>query len=321
MRLNPSDRFLATAPLFSATGTSYTLYTFLSGGAVVLMDGFSPEAFCRLVEAERVSGAFLFEPMVYDLKRSGLLSRHDLSSLRTGTGTPLTPKSFRWLIEDLGMTDFTNAYGMSETSNAACRSFWYESTEDRVATAGQPLPGIDLAIVDLDSNRPAKPGEVGEIRIRSYTVMAGYYKMEKETADAVDADGWLHTGDLGELRPDGRLIFRGRIKEMIKPGGFNVATLEIEDFIKTFPGVREAALVGVPDERLGEVGYAFVEAEPGAAIDIGALKHYCREHIAAFKIPRDIELITDWPRTSTGKIQRLALKTLARDRASPLPSE
>jgi fatty-acyl-CoA synthase len=108
---------------------------------------------------------------------------------------------------------------------------------------------------------------------------------------------------------------------MIKPGGFNVATLEIEDFIKTFPGIREAALVGVPDERLGEVGYAFVEAEPGAAIDIGALKHYCREHIAAFKIPRDIELITDWPRTSTGKIQRLALKTLARDRASPLPSE
>lgn len=315
MRLNPTDRFLATAPLFSATGTSYTLYTFLAGGAVVLMDGFSPENFCKIVEAERVTGAFLIEPMVYDLQRSPSFSRHDLSSLRTGTGTPLTPKSFRWLIEDLGMTDFTNAYGMSETSNAACRSFWYESTDERVASAGLPLPNVDLAIVDLVSNRPVKAGTVGEIRIRGYTVMAGYHKMEKETADVIDADGWLHTGDLGELRPDGRLMFRGRIKEMIKPGGFNVATLEIENFIKTFPGVREVALVGVPDKRLGEAGYAFIEPEPGVTVDIEAIKGYCREHIATYKIPRDIELISEWPRTGTGKIMRLELKDLARSRS------
>jgi fatty-acyl-CoA synthase len=104
---------------------------------------------------------------------------------------------------------------------------------------------------------------------------------------------------------------------MIKPGGFNVATLEIEDFIKTFPGVHEAALVGVPDERLGEVGYAFVEAEPGSDIDLTALKLYCRDHIASFKVPRDIQLISDWPRTSTGKIRRLALKELAREATAP----
>jgi fatty-acyl-CoA synthase len=317
MRLNPSDRFLATAPLFSATGTSYTLYTFLSGGAVVLMDGFSPEEFCRIVEAERVTGAFLIEPMLYDLRRYEGLSRHDLSSLRTGTGTPLTPKSFRWLVDDFGMSDFTNAYGMSETSNAACRSHWYESTDDRVASVGLPLPGVDLAVVDLDNDQPVKPGQIGEIRIRGYTVMAGYYKMERETTEAIDADGWLHTGDLGELRPDGRLMFRGRIKEMIKPGGFNVATLEIEDFIKTFPGVREAALVGVPDERMGEVGYAFVEPEQGAALDIEAIKKYCRDHIASYKIPRQIEVVADWPRTSTGKIMRMELKGLARGRLSP----
>jgi fatty-acyl-CoA synthase len=317
MRLNPTDRFLATSPLFSATGTSYALYTFLAGGAVVLMDGFSPEEFCRIVETERVTATFLIEPMVYDLQRSASLSRYDLSSLRTGTGSPLTAKSFRWIIEDLGMKDFTNAYGMSETSNAACRSHWYESTDDRVGSAGLPLPGVEIAIIDMDTGKSVKPGEVGEIRIRSYTVMAGYYRMDKETAEAIDAEGWLHTGDLGELRPDGRLIFRGRIKEMIKPGGFNVATLEIEDFIKTFPGVHEAALVGVPDERLGEVGYAFVEAEPGSDIDLTALKLYCRDHIASFKVPRDIQLISDWPRTSTGKIRRLALKELAREATAP----
>jgi fatty-acyl-CoA synthase len=147
--------------------------------------------------------------------------------------------------------------------------------------------------------------------------MAGYYKMEQETAGAIDTDGWLHTGDLGEFRPDGRLMFRGRIKEMIKPGGFNVATLEIEDFIKTFPGVREAALVGVPDERLGEVGYAFVEPEPGADLDIEAIKKYCRDHIAGYKIPRQIEVVAGWPRTSTGKIMRMELKGLARGRLLP----
>lgn len=314
MNLTPSDRYLATSPLFSATGTSFTLSPFLAGAAVVLMDGFSAETFCRSVEEAGVTAAFFVEPMVHDLMTFSGRSRYRLSTLRTGTGAPLTAKSFRWIAEELGASQLTNVYGLSETSNAVCRSYWHEPLEDRIASSGLPMPGVELRIDDLETGRPLPPGGVGEIRVRGYTVCAGYYRMPDETAKAIDPEGWLHTGDLGELRADRRLVFRGRVKEMIKPGGFNVATLEVEDFLKTYPGVREAVLVGVPDARLGEVGYAFIERENGATLDPDAIIQFCKAHIAGYKVPRYVEFVSDWPRTSTGKLRKLELKSRAGQR-------
>lgn len=311
MRFGPSDRFLASAPLFSATGTSYALYTFLSGGAIVVGDGFTAEGFCRIVEQEAVTATFFVEPMVHDLRMFAGRRNYALESLRTGTGSPLSAASFRWIVEELGVSGFTAAYGLSESSNAVARSSWDEPLEDRIATCGLPMPGIELRIDDVETHAPLAAGQIGEIRIRGFNVMAGYYKMPEQTARAVDADGWLHTGDLGELRADGKLVYRGRLKEMIKPSGFNVATLEVEEFIKTLTGVREVALVGVPDERTGEAGYAFVELHPGADLDAQRIIGYCRQHIASYKVPREVEFVTDWPRTSTGKLQKLALKERA----------
>jgi len=181
------------------------------------------------------------------------------------------------------------------------------------------MPGVELRIDDVDSGEPLPAGRVGEIRVRGYTVTAGYYRMPEETAKAIDADGWLHTGDLGELTADGRLVFRGRIKEMIKPGGFNVATLEIEEFIKTFPGVKAAVVVGVPDARLGEVGYAFIEAHPGTHCDAQAIIAHCRAHIASYKVPARVEFVTGWPLTPTGKVRKLELKELAGLRVAAAP--
>jgi fatty-acyl-CoA synthase len=311
MRFGPDDRFLASAPLFSATGTSYAIYSFLSGAAIVVGDGFTPESFCQLVERERITATFFVEPMVHDLKNFAGRFAYSLGTLRTGTGSPLSAASFRWIVEELGLSDFTAAYGLSESSNAVVRSDWNEPLEDKIATCGLPMPGIELRIDDLATGSPVGPGLIGEIRIRGFNVMAGYYRMPEQTARAIDAEGWLHTGDLGELRADGRLVYRGRLKEMIKPSGFNVATLEVEEFIKTIAGVREVALVGVPDERTGEAGYAFVELHPGAELDAQRIIAHCRQHIASYKVPREVEFVTEWPRTSTGKLQKLALKERA----------
>ncbi|MCW5750408.1 MAG: AMP-binding protein [Alphaproteobacteria bacterium] len=314
MNLTTADRYLATSPLFSATGTSFTLSPFLAGGCQVLTDGFSAEAFCRLVEAERISMSFFVEPMVHDLRGFAGLPGFDMRSLRTGTGAPLTRASFTWLVEELGCRELTNVYGLSETSNAVCRSFGTDPLEQRMESSGRPMPGVTLRIDDIDTGETLPAGKVGEIRVKGYTVTAGYYKMPEETAKAIDGDGWLHTGDLGELTPDGRLIFRGRIKEMIKPGGFNVATLEIEEFIKSFPGIKEAVVVGVPDPRQGEVGYAFVESMTGARPAADELIAYCRAHIASYKVPAYVEFVTEWPITPTGKLRKLELKDRAGER-------
>ena len=320
MNLTPADRYLATSPLFSATGTSFTLSPLLAGGCQVLIDGFSAEVFSRTVEAERITQSFFVEPIVHDLMAYAERSRHDLRTLRTGTGAPLTRASFRWLVEDLGCSELTNVYGLSETSNAVCRTFCTDPLESRIESSGPPMPGVELRIDDIDSGNPLPPGRVGEIRVRGYTVTAGYYRMPEETAKAIDADGWLRTGDLGELTADGRLIFRGRIKEMIKPGGFNVATLEIEEFIKTYPGVKAAVLVGVPDARQGEVGYAFIEAQPGAQLEAQAIIAHCRAHIATYKVPAHVEFVSEWPLTPTGKVRKLELKERAGKRFSATPS-
>ncbi|MBK7471074.1 MAG: AMP-binding protein [Betaproteobacteria bacterium] len=179
LNLGMTDRYLATSPLFSATGTSFTLSPYLAGGCSILMDRFSGEAFCRIVEAERVTMSFFVEAMVHDIKAYAARDRYDLSSLRTGTGAPLTPESFRWLVEELGCRDLTNTYGMSESSNAICRSFYNDPLEQRIESSGRPMPGLSLRIDSLVDGRPLNPGEVGEIRVKGYTVTAGYYKMPK----------------------------------------------------------------------------------------------------------------------------------------------
>jgi len=308
MNLGPEDRYLAPVALFSATGTSFTLSPFLAGAAIVLMkDGFSAQKFCELVEAEGITMSFYVEPIVRDLKNYADLDKHDLSTLRTGTGAPLQRETFLWLVEDLGVSDLTNVYGLSETSNAVCRSFWNDPLEDRIVTCGHPMPGIKIRIADPETDEEINGDEMGEIQVNSYTVMPGYFNMPDETAATMTADGWLKTGDLGTIRSDGQLTFRGRFKEMIKPGGFNVATLEVESFIKGVPGVIEVAVVGVPDERMGEIGYAYVETAADAKVEADTIIQHCRAHIASYKVPRYVEFVKDWPLTGSGKIKKLTL--------------
>lgn len=312
LRLGPDDRFLAPVPLFTATGTGYTLSTLFAGGSFVIGRRFSPEHFCRTLQDERITFTFFVDTMVRDLQDFAGLADFDYSHFRTGAGGPLSPAGLRWVVEAFGAAEMCNVYGMSETSNAIARSWWHEPLELRADTNGLPVDGVSVRIVDAETGAVLPAGAVGEIRVSGYTVMAGYYNRPDETAAAFDEGGWLRTGDLGERTADGHLIFRGRLKEMIKPSGFNVATLEIEDFVNRYPGVSEAIVVGVPDRRLGEAAFVFVKPRPGQTIDAGALIDYCRQHIAGYKVPRHVRVVDGFPMTGSGKVRRLELKERAR---------
>ncbi len=321
LQLTQADRYLSCVPLFTATGTFYALATSLAGATMVIADRFEPRLFCELVERERITVSFFVDTIVQDLRAFPDRARYDMTSLRTGTGAPLPTGSFRWLTEAMKIPQLVSAYGMSETSNAVARTRVTDPFEKRSTTSGQPVDGVEIRIADTATNATLPAGTVGEICLRGYVLMKGYYKLPEEDAKAFDGDGWLHSGDLGELDADGFLIYRGRVKEMIKPGGFNVSTQEIEVFLKTHPAVREAVVVGVPDARMGEVGYAYIELAPGQTVAPNALVDHCRASIASYKVPRYVEFVTDWPRTGSQKIRKLELKARAQARLAGTPAE
>ena len=309
--LTTADRYLSCVPLFTATGTFYTLAMWLAGATMVIVDRFEPRLFCETVERERITVSFFVDTIVQDLRAFDERSLYDLSSLRSGTGAPLPTASFMWVTTELDVPQLVSAYGMSETSNAVVRTRITDPLAKRSGTNGRPVDGVRIRIADVETNATLPVGTVGEICISGYVLMKGYYKQPEEDRKAFDAEGWLHSGDLGELDADGYLIYRGRVKEMIKPGGFNVATQEIEVFLKTHPAVREAVVVGVPDRRLGEIGYAYVELHRGAQVDAQALQAYCKASIASYKVPRYVEFVDEWPLTGSQKIRKLELKARA----------
>lgn len=312
LALSEDDCFLASVPLFSATGTSFTLSVTLSGASMVLIDRFTPEVFCRTIERYRVTFSFFFDTIVQDLRHYPQLSEHDLSTLRAGTGAPLSPASFDFLTNEVGVPQVVGVFGMSETSNAICRCTVSDPVQIRRDTSGLPVPGAEISILNVETGMPSPADEVGEIRVAGFMVMKGYYNSPDENAAVFDDQGRLCTGDLGMLRADGRLVYRGRLKDMIKPSGFNVSTQEIELHLSDIPSVREVAVVGVPDERLGEVAFAFVEVGGEGAPSPEEIISQCRAQIASYKVPRYVRLVDSWPRTSTGKIKKQELKEMAR---------
>ncbi|MCW5730160.1 MAG: AMP-binding protein [Alphaproteobacteria bacterium] len=311
VQVTEADAYLLSVPSFSASGVANHVGCLVHGAKLVLMERFSAEEFCRLVERERASMAFFADPLVYDLQRFPRRSEFDLSSLRTGSGGPLSQASFDFLCQEIGLGEMVHTYGMSETSNAVCRGDGRASFAERRRSAGRPLPDIRVRIVDPASGRALAQGEAGEICVGGYTVMAGYYDKPEDTAAMIDGEGWLHTGDLGCFNGFGELVFMGRLKDVIKPGGFNVATSEIEEFLLTHPAVAQAAVIGLPDARLGEVPCAFIERRPGMALAEAELIDWCRRAIASYKVPRHVLFVNEWPLTGTHKIRKNRLKEMA----------
>ena len=277
---------------------------------VVPSPTFDPEAVLRALQDERCTSLYGVPTMfVAQLAHPGLAD-FDLSSMRTGimAGSPCPTEVMRRVIDDMGMSEVTIAYGMTETSPVSTQTSTDDSVEHRVSTVGRVLPHVESKIVDPDTGELVPRGEGGEYCTRGYHVMLGYWNDPEKTADAIDADGWMHSGDLATMDDDGYVNIVGRIKDMIIRGGENIYPREIEEFLCSHPAIADAQVIGVPDEKYGEELMAWVQLAPGGELTEDELRDFCRDKIAYFKVPRYIKFVSEFPMTVTGKVRKVEMR-------------
>jgi fatty-acyl-CoA synthase len=307
-RLTEADRMWMGISLFWGFGCENALFAVMThGGCVVLQEHFEPGEALRIIEEERCTVYYGTPNIALALFEHPDRRRHDLRSLRTGAAIG-SPQAMQ-MVMDLGATEICNVYGLTECYGNCALTDARDPVEVRLHTVGKPLPGMEIKIADPETHKPLPPGHVGEITVRGY-IMPGYYKDPEKTRAAFDPDGYLLTGDLGLIDDDGRLRFRGRIKDMVKTGGINVAPLEVEETLLTHPQVEQAYVVGVPDPRKEETLAAVVVLKPGATATAEELRAFCRPLLAAFKVPQTFILKTreELPLTATGKVQKNRLR-------------
>ena len=313
LAITERDVIMMYLPLFHLFAFSEGLLTsMVSGARQVLTEGFDPAESLDLMARERATVLHGFDTHYKELMEAQERDPRDIGRIRTGIAAAGMQSSTA--IARRARTVFgplVSGFGMSEIGVGVAIGA-LDSTEEQCCEAsGFPAPGYEVRIVDPETGRD-QPAEVpGEILARGYTLMRGYYEKPEATAAAIDADGWLHTGDMGLLRADGHLRFMGRYKDMLKIGGENVDPMEVEAFLMAHPAVNLAAVVSLPDARLSEVGVAFVRSEPGQTLTEADVLAHCRGRIASFKIPRRVIFVDDFPMTSSGKIQKVHLRAEA----------
>src|SRR5215218_2538341 len=236
--------------------------------------------------------------------------RFDLTSLRTGVmaGAPCPVEVMKACVDRMHMTEVTICYGMTETSPVSTQTLPDDSLHHRTATVGRAHPHVEIRIADPATGETMQRGETGEFCTRGYSVMQGYWNDAARTGEAIDGDGWMHTGDLAVMAEDGYVNIVGRIKDMVIRGGENVYPREIEEYLYTHPDVEDVQVIGVPDERYGEELVAWVKRRPGATVDEEALRGFCQGKIAHFKIPRYVKFVDEFPMTVTGKVQKFKMR-------------
>ena len=304
--LAADERTLALAPLFHIGGLNGTVNpALLRGGCAVIVRRFDPAATLRVIEQQRVNSFFAVPTMLDAMARDAAFATADLSALRSvaAAGAPLPLPVLRaW--QDRGMT-VQQAYGMTEAS-PGCTVLDSADAVRKAGSAGKPVFFTDLRVIRPDGSDTA-PGEVGEVIVSGPNIMAGYWREPGRTAEVL-ADGWYRTGDAGELDDEGFLYIRDRYQDMIISGGENVYPAEVESALLEVPGVTEAAVIGVPDARWGEVGLAILVLAPGHAGDAAAITAALRTRLAGFKVPRHIRFAPALPKTATGKIRKSDLR-------------
>lgn len=280
------------------------------GATFVSMERFEAEAAIEQLERERCTFAYpCFDTISAALQDHPSFAAADLSALRLVV-TIGVPERLRAWQEGWPQAVQLGAYGATEYSGVLCFNRPTDSERQRFETCGPPIPGMEVRIVDPESGEPVADGTEGELHTRGYAVFEGYFRDPEQTARVMTADGWLRSGDLVARDADGYVSYRGRLKDMIKVGGENVAAAEVEDVLVTHPDLREAQVVGLPDEKYVEVPAAFVEAREGAAVSAEELIELCRERLASFKVPRRIFFVSEWPMSET-KIKKASLRELA----------
>ncbi len=315
MEMNEHDRLCIPVPFYHCFGCVMGSLNCVVHGSTMIIPAqhFDPLQTLRAISTERCTAVHGVPTMFIAQLGHPDFPQFDLASLRTGimAGSPCPIEVMREVIDRMGADRITIAYGQTEASPVVTQTLADDSIERRVSTVGKVLPGVEVRLVDPETGLVVGPGQQGELQTRSTMVMKGYFNMPEATADAIDADGWLHTGDLATVDEDGYYKITGRLKDMIIRGGENIYPREIEEFLYTHPQIDDVQVVGVPDERFGEEVMAWVRLKPNADATEESVRDFCRGRIAHYKVPRYVKFTDEFPMTVTGKIQKFRMREMA----------
>ena len=305
------DRLCLPVPLFHCFGIVLGVMALLThGGTLVMLEIFDPLLALAAVHKERCTALYGVPTMFIAELNHPMFDMFDLTSLRTGimAGSPCPIETMKRVVKDMHMTGITSVYGLTEASPGFTQTSVDDPLEIRVSTVGKKMENCEVKIVDIETGETVGVGEPGEICCRGYNIMKGYYKMPEKTAEVIDEDGWLHSGDILTQDEKGYYTVVGRLKDMIIRGGENVYPREIEEFIHAMPEVRDVQVVGIPDEKYGEIVVAFVIPEDDVDLKEEDVRDHAIEKIARYKVPKHVFIVDEFPLTASGKIQKFKLR-------------
>lgn len=313
-RLGPRDRVCLPVPLFHCFGCVLGVLAAVNhGSTLVILESFDPVQVMAAVEQEKCTALYGVPTMFITILEHKLFHKFDFSSLRTGimAGSPCPVRVMEEVMERMNMREITICYGLTEASPVLTQTRTDDDVRRRVETVGRAMPEIDVKIMDPESRKPLPPGVQGEVCCRGYNVMKGYYNMPEASAEAIDSDGWLRSGDLGILDADGYLSITGRCKDMIIRGGENIYPREIEEFLYKMEGVLDVQVVGVASKKYGEEVCAFVILKEGYDYAPEDVMDFCRGRISRYKVPKYVAFVDSYPLTASGKVQKYKLREKA----------
>ncbi|MGC9517889.1 MAG: AMP-binding protein [Methanomicrobiales archaeon] len=313
-KFSENDRLCLPVPLFHCFGIVLGVLAILThGGSLIMVEQFDPLLVLAAVQKEKCTALYGVPTMFIAEFSHPMFEMFDLSTLRTGimAGSPCPIEAMKKVMSDMHCDEITIAYGLTEASPVFIQTSVDDSVDKRVNTVGTPLPHIEVKIVDPETGKTLGPNQPGEVCCRGYNIMKGYYKMPEMTKEAIDEDGWLHSGDLAECDDDGYYSIVGRIKDMIIRGGENIYPREIEEFLHTMEGIKDVQVVGIPDEKYGEIVGAFVILEDGAQLTEEDIRDYSITKIARYKVPKHVFIVDEFPLTASGKVQKFKLRDLS----------
>ncbi|HEX4587145.1 MAG TPA: AMP-binding protein [Mycobacterium sp.] len=313
IKLGPVDRLCIPVPFYHCFGMVMGNLGCTTHGATIVIPapGFDPGLTLAAIEKERCTGVYGVPTMFIAMLGHPDFASRDLSSLRTGimAGSVCPVEVMKRCVNEMNLAEVAIAYGMTETSPVSCQTLIDDDLERRTSSIGRAHPHLEIKIVCTETGRIAPRGEPGEFCTRGYSVMQGYWRDEDKSREAIDADGWMHTGDLAVMREDGYCNIVGRIKDMVIRGGENVYPREVEEFLYTHPDIEDAQVIGVPDAKYGEEICAWIQMKPGRQpMDAAAVKVFADGKLAHYKIPRYVHIVDEFPMTITGKVRKVDMR-------------
>ncbi|MGJ7564905.1 AMP-binding protein [Variovorax sp. GB1R11] len=312
MKLSPVDKLCIPVPLYHCFGMVLGNLACLTHGSAIVYpnDGFDPLTVLETVQAEKCTGLHGVPTMFIAELDHPRFKEFDLSTLRTGimAGSPCPTEVMKRVVDQMHLGEITIAYGMTETSPVSCQSSTDTPLDKRVSTVGTVQPHLEVKIIDPETGAIVPTGQSGELCTRGYSVMHGYWEDEPRTREAIDAEHWMHTGDLATMDAEGYVNIVGRIKDLVIRGGENIYPREIEEFLYRHPKVQDVQVVGLPDRKYGEELCAWIIVKPGQSATDTEIRDFCKGQIAHYKVPKYIQFVTEFPMTVTGKIQKFKIR-------------